>query len=243
MIPIIHAGWSQIGVSSYTQHKAFLPPIPALPVMPGLIEGPVPMVWPPGFIVHQKAESVLVDGYPGIQKGHNIGYLIPHFAMPMNVMCAVHTGFSKHKPMWEVHSVLLENKPAGTYLFFLLGIICCDIVSCPTGVVMLGKCTVWTDFKIGDLLRSFGAIALEILFDFLFKRLAKKFPWLEPTFFKVPDALRSVGRNLLATMGNKLTRHIIKAWVVKPLTKDLPRGKAGLGRGRAYVKFFDFGWW
>lgn len=264
MIPIINAGFTQIGISAFTMHNQAVPPVPPVPIplpnIPGLIEGPVPMGWPPGFITHKRSLKVLVDGNPGIQSGHDCGYLIPHFAIPMNALCAVNMAFSKHKPMWSVSSVLIEDKPAGTYMFFLLGIICCNPVSLPTGVVILIKCTVWSSFSLLDLLICLASIALEVVFDYLFNKLAAKVPWLKPKPFAGPNALivlgghsfremltdggaRLVGRYVLAQLGNKAVQHIIKSWVVKPLVGQLPRGNSGLGRGRASVPFFKGNWW
>jgi hypothetical protein len=153
--------------------------------MPGLIEGPATMGWPPGFVAHKKAMKVLVDGSPGVQQGHDMGYMIPHFAIPMNAMCAVNTLFSKHKVMYPVSSVQLQGKPAGTYLFFLLGLICCNPVSLPTGVLILLKGTVWTGFVITDLLKCLGYIALDIGMDLVWNKLFKgSFRGVSPSGFQ-----------------------------------------------------------
>ena len=264
MIPILNMGWLQIGVSAFTMHDQAVPPVPPAPTplkaIPGLIEGPVPMGWPPGFIVHKKAPKVFVDGNPGIQSGHDIGYLIPHFAIPMNALCAVHMVFSKHKPMYSVSRVLLEKKPAGTYLFFLLGIICASPVSLPTGVLIILKCTVWSSFSWTDLLVCVVMIGIEIGFDLLWNKITGKVKWLKPAPFAGPKALEVlggltfremvmwgghglVGRYILSQVANKGIQHIIKSWVVGPMVKNLPRGSSGLGRGRASVKFFEGNWW
>jgi hypothetical protein len=174
VIPILHAGFTQWSVSAFTMHNQALPPVPplpALPAVPGLIEGPVPLGWPPGVITHKVSTTVLVDGGPGVQSGHDVGYVIPHFAIPMNALCAVHTVFSKHKLPYSVSTVLIEGKEAGSYVFFLGGIICAHPVSMPTGVLLLFQGTVWTSFSLADFLRALGTMALEALFDLVFNRL------------------------------------------------------------------------
>ena len=160
-VPVLSGGWLQIGVSAFTMHDQALPPVPPLPTplrsIPGLIEGPAFMGWPPGMLSHKTAPSVLSDGNPTVQQGHDIGYMIPHFAIPMNAMCALNTMLSKHKVAFPVSHVKVEGKPVGTYLFFLLGeILRASPVSLPTGVVILLKCTVWTSMTVGDSVHRAG---------------------------------------------------------------------------------------
>jgi hypothetical protein len=174
--PILHADFTQIVISAFTMHNAALPPVPPLPPLfnlPGLVEGPATMGWPPGFIAHKQSMTVLPDGAPGVQQGHDVGYLIPHFAIPPNALMAVNTLFSKHKVMIPVSTVKFEGKPAGTYLFFLLGMICCNPVSLPTGVVLLIKCTVWTGFSLMNLLKGVGYMAIDIVFDLIWNKIFK----------------------------------------------------------------------
>jgi hypothetical protein len=277
-LPILHADYTQIVISAFTMHNAALPPVPPLPPLlnlPGLVEGPATMGWPPGFIAHKQAPTVLVDGAPGVQQGHDVGYLIPHFALPPNGLMAVNAAFSKHKVMIPVSKVLLEKKPAGTYLFFLLGMICCNPVSLPTGVVMLLRCTVWTGFNLLDLLKALGYMALDIVLDLVWNRIFKG-KWLgrnvDAAGNKIGKALlnmpkladpkaivvlgdlslremlmdggaRLVARWTLVQTANKALDHVLKSWVVSPLTTGLPRGQSGLGRGDYSVKFFDAKWW
>src|SRR4051812_37664626 len=123
LVPVLNAGFNQFGISMFNMHDQYLPPpppAPPLPSIPGAFEGPAFLGWPPGFFVHKKAPKVIVDGNPGIQQGHDVGYIIPHLAIPMNALCAVHTLLSKHKVMFPVSSVLLEGKPVGTYLWGFL---------------------------------------------------------------------------------------------------------------------------
>jgi hypothetical protein len=260
--PILNAGWLQIGVSAFTMHDQAVPPVPPVPIplkaIPGLIEGPAPMGWPPGFIVHAKQATVLVDGNPGVNQGHDIGYLIPHFAIPMNALCAVHTVFSKHRVMFPVTTVMMGGRPAGTYLFFLLAIICASPVSLPTGVVILLKCTVWTSPKFGDILRGILYIGLEIGMDLLWNRFFKA---RVPKPFGTPNALQVlggltlremlfwgghglVGRYVIRQIGNKAIEHVLKSWVATPLIRDIPRGVIGIGRGILSYRFTGGdAWW
>jgi hypothetical protein len=259
-IPILNAGYTQWVVSAFTMHNQAVPPVPPaptpLPNIPGLIEGPVPLGWPPGFILHAKGTKTNADGAPTVQYQHDCGYLIPHFAIPLNALCALHSVFSKHKSMWPVSTVLVEGTPAGSYMFFLLGLICANPVSMPTGVVILGKCTVWTGFKWADLGVCLAGCALEAAFDFVWGKITGG--GVSP--FKAPGAMQVlggltfremvmwggkglVGRYMLRELGNQAIDHVLKSWVVGPLVSNLPRGSSGLGTGRASVKFFDAGWW
>lgn len=262
--PILSAGyWQQIGISAFTMHDQAIPPVPPLPTpllgVPGLIEGPAPMGWPLGFLVHKKEQTVLVDGNPGIKQGHDIGYIIPHFAIPLNAMCAVHTVFSKHKVMMPVSTVLLKGSPAGTYLLFLLGQICCNPVSLPTGVVLLIKCTVWTTLSIWDVIKGIAYIALEVIFDALWNKFFKskmpKFPGPGDHIMQVLGGLTFiemitwgggalVARYILSQIASKLVSHIVKSWFVAPLLREGVRtGSPGLGRGEILRwKFFGPYW-
>lgn len=272
MIPILHASISNLVVSAYTQHGAFMPPPPPagpLPFVPGLIEGPVSLGWPPGFLMHATQMDVLVDGAPGVQQGHDAGYLIPHIQIPMNALTALHIAFSKHKVMFPVPTVLIGGKPAGTYMPFVLGLICANPVSLPTGVVILIKCTVWTSFTWVMLFKGLGYIALEIAIDMVWNRITKggffsnvkgrelwkPFKPFSEDFLIVlsgftfrellsePAAMRIAGRWFARALANKGVDHVLKSWVFTPLTRDLVRGKMGIGRGRPSVSFFDLGWW
>lgn len=272
MIPILHASVSNLVVSSYTQHGAFMPPPPPagpVPFIPGLIEGPVSLGWPLGALMHKTQPTVLVDGAPGVKQGHDAGYGIPHLQVPMNAMMAVHTALSKHKVMFPVPTVFIGGSPAGTYMPFSFGLICANPVSLPTGVVMLIKCTVWTSFTWSMLFKGIGYIALEIAIDVVWNRITKGGwfeksegrelwkpfkPFAEDGYKKLlgcsflnilgnPDKMRLALTWLARSLGNKGIEHISKGWVFTPLTRDLVRGKMGIGRGRADVKFFDAGWW
>jgi hypothetical protein len=266
--PILNAGYTQWVISMFTVHKAAAPPIPPA-ILPGLVEGPMPMGNPLAAFVHKKAATVLVDGTPGVNQGHDVGYFVPHFALPMNAMCAINTLFSKHKVMFPVSSVQLKGSPAGTYVAFLFGLICCDPVSLPGGVVLLFKCTVWTSPSLMDFVKGTLYIAIDIVLDYIWGKFFKKF------FQKVPEATRSlkqierilalgfalqpgagvfraisqgglglVTKYMLPRLANKAVDHLIKNWGVSPLVSGGVRGAPSIGRGDFSVKFFSGKpWW
>jgi hypothetical protein len=254
-LPVLNAGWLQIGVSAFTMHDQALPPVPPAPTplksIPGLIEGPAFMGWPPGMLSHKTAPTVLSDGNATVQHGHDIGYVIPHFAIPMNAMCALNTLLSKHKITMPVSRLQVEKKPAGTYLFFLLGEICASPVSLPTGVLILLKCTVWTSMAFTDLLVGLAVICIDVVFDVIWNKVKGLIP-------KVPGQKNlqvlgglSLGQMLTGGGGklvagyllregaNKVIQHVVKSWILSPLITGLPFGKSGIGRGNwAYHSFF-----
>jgi hypothetical protein len=258
---ILNEGWLQIGISAFTMHDQAVPPVPPLPTplpnVPGLIEGPAFMGWPPGMLSHKTAHTVLSDGNPTVQQGHDIGYLIPHFAIPMNALCAVHTAVSKHKVVFPVSTVKVGGNPAGTYMFVFLGEICANPVSLPTGVVLVLKCTVITSLSLADIVKGVLIIAIDIGFDLLWNKLKQikvfeKFlkPFNSKKFLEVLGGLtlgemisfgggRLVGRFILNELGNKVIQNIVKSWILSPLVTGLPFGKSSIGRGNwASHKFF-----
>jgi hypothetical protein len=103
-VPVLSAGFLQFGLSAFTMHDAMFPP-PAKAPIPGLIEGPAFMGWPPGVLSHKKAATVFVNGNMGIQQGHDVGYLIPHLAIALNAFTPVNIAFSKHKVTVAASSV------------------------------------------------------------------------------------------------------------------------------------------
>lgn len=249
-VPVLNAGWLQIGLSLFTMHDQALPPVPPVKAIPGLIEGPAFMGWPPGLLSHKKADSVITDGNPTVQHGHDIGYLIPHFQIPMNALSAIHTLLSKHKVVFPVQSVTVEGKPIGTYLFFLLSEICSNPVSLPTGVVVLLKATVWTSMSIFDLLIGLLVLGLDVLLDAIWGKVKDKLPkvpgpknlnvlnGLSLSQIMTPAHLPILGSYLLREGTNKVVQHLAKTWVLSPLLTGLPFGKSGIGRGNwAYYPF------
>jgi hypothetical protein len=251
-VPVLNAGWCQFGLSAFTMHDAMLPPPVKLPI-PGLIEGPAFMGWPPGIISHKTAPTVLVDGNPGVQHGHDVGYLIPHFAAPMNAYVAINIAFSKHKVAFPVSSVKLGPNPAGTYLLFLFGIICAQPVSLPSSVIVLLKCTVWTSLAPLDILKGVLQMAVDAAFDALWKKYTKK---RMPKAVKETDLPKWVGDATLEALGgamfivqeisrravNKAIEHVLKSFIASPALTGLPFGKTGVGRGNWGPSFKFFPW-
>ncbi|HKQ70797.1 MAG TPA: hypothetical protein VJT73_15730 [Polyangiaceae bacterium] len=250
-LPVLNAGWAQLGLSAFMMHDQAVPPIPPVPGVPGIIEGPAFMGWPPGMLSHKTELTVMSDGNPTVQQGHDIGYMIMHLQAPMNSLTALHTLLSKHKVVFPVSTVKAGGKPIGTYLFFLLGEICSNPLSLPSGVLILIKCTVWTSMGIGDLLIGIAVIAIDMAFDYVWNKVKGKIPKIPgQKHLQVLGGLslgemltgggaRLVGGYLLREGGNKVFQHILKSWVLSPLLTGLPFGKSGIGRGNwAFHPFF-----
>jgi hypothetical protein len=127
----------------------------------------------------KRAKTVLVDGSPGIQQGHDVGALIPHFAIPPNAMVALNSLTSKHKVMWPVSTVLLQGKPVGTYFWgHVFGVVCARPISLPRGVLVNTECTVVTTATAADLLKALGHILVDAAVDLLWKKLTgASDPW------------------------------------------------------------------
>ncbi len=241
-VPGLSAGFLQIGVSAFTMHDQAVPPVPPAPVplpsIPGLIEGPAFMGWPPGGLSHKKGTKTQFDGNPAVQYSHDIGFLIPHFAIPMNALCAVNTVFSKHKVMFPVSKVMIEGQPLGTYLFFLLGGICCNPVSLPTGVVILLKCTVWTAMSFADLAIGLITAAFDAAFDWVMGKIfptrggTSKLPMQVLGGLTFKEMVTEGGGKLVARwVGEQIAREALP-WalqnlVIQPLTQWAPNWGAG----------------
>jgi hypothetical protein len=255
--PILNAGFMQFGLSAFTMHDALLPPPVKAPV-PGLVEGPAFMGWPAGIIAHKRDLTVLVDGNPGVQHGHDAGYFLPHLAAPVNAYMAVNTAFSKHKVPFPVSNVKIGASPAGTYLFILFGIICAQPVSLPTGVLIMLRCTVVTGLGPLDIVKGLLTIAIDVAFDWIWKKftgtaLGKK---LVTKPFKEVALPKWVGAATINALGgavfviretsgravNKAVDHLLKSFVASPMLTGLPFGKIGLGRGSWGPSFKFFSW-
>jgi hypothetical protein len=251
-VPVLSAGFMQFGLSAFTMHDAMCPPPVKVP-MPGLIEGPAFMGWPPGIISHKKAFTVFADGNMAIQQGHDVGYLIPHLAVPPNAMMALNTAFSKHKVVFAASQTKVGSGPVGTYLFFLFGEICAQPVSLPSSVVILLKCTVWTSLSWVDIARAMLTFAVDAGFDWIWSKFVKDFV---PKPFKETKLPKWVGDATIAALGgasfivremggraiNKAVDHVLKSFVASPLVTGLPFGKVGLGRGNWGPSFKFFSW-
>jgi hypothetical protein len=150
--------------------------------------------------------------------------------------------------------VKIGGNPVGTYLFFLLGEICAQPVSLPTGVVILLKCTVWTSITWVDLARGVLLMAVDAAFDYLWNKYAKK---LVPKVFQQEELPKWAGDATIAALGgasyiwrevggraiNKAIDHVLKSFIASPLVTGLPFGKVGLGRGNwGWSHKFFYSW-
>ncbi len=251
-VPVLSAGYWQFGVSIYTQHDQCFPPPSPIPAVPGLMEGPAFMGAAPGAaIAHKKAPTVLVDGAPGVQQGHDVGYIIPHIAGPPNALMALHTLFSKHKVMLPVESVLLEGRPVGSYLFNTFGLICSNPISIPAGCLVQIKGTVFTSATWSDFLKLIGYLALEVVTDWLWNKLKKAIPavmkpspWNDRVEKWISDqGVKGIGLFNIHVLGlielehgrselfSRFVYAIFKGWAFSPIVGGGARGAPGVGRG------------
>lgn len=178
--PGLHRGFLQLGVSAFTIHTQLIPPAPPTPApIPGLIEIPGFMQNPISQYQAKAGTTVFFDGGPAVQEGHDMGFLIPHFAIPMNVLCGVNTLLSKHKILVPIGKVKIQGKNMGSYIMFLPGQICADVVSIPTAVVMLLKCTVWSTVTWADVFAAVITSLIDAAFDFIWSKLTGGIPALK----------------------------------------------------------------
>jgi hypothetical protein len=255
-VPVLSAGFLQFGISFFTSHDALFPPVVKLP-LPGLIEGPAFMGWPPGIISHKKALTVFADGNMAVQQGHDVGYLIPHIAVPLNAMMAINTTFSKHKVVFAASQVKVGSGQVGTYLYFLFGEICAQPVSLPTSVVVLLKCTVWSSLTWTDIARGLLTFAVDAAFDKLWSAFAKTKPmkrllkvvaetplkkWMGAATINALGGTAFIVRETAGRAVNKAIEHVLKSFVASPLVTGLPFGKVGLGRGNWGLSHKFFSW-
>jgi hypothetical protein len=256
----LNQGYLQFGLSAFTMHDVWLPPVPPVKYVPGLIEGPAFMGWHPGrFLTHKVGAKTFYDGNKAVQQGHDVGYLIPHIAIPINWMMAINTLFSKHKVMMPVNSVLIEGKPMGTYLIAYLGLICASPVSLPTGVLIPLSCTVLSELTLKDIIIGLLFIAVDVIIDAIWSLVVKGDVWGKfgpgkavPAFYKAfldrifTKTMTGPVAALIARQTlNKLADHLVKSWLVSPLVSggifqtaqpalDVPRGNlptVSVGRG------------
>jgi len=177
--PGLHRGFLQLGVSAYTMHNQFVPPpppAPPIPAVPGLIEIPGFMQNPISQYQAKAGTTVFFDGGPAVQEGHDMGFMIPHFAIPMNVLCGVNTLLSKHKILVPIGKVKIQGQNMGSYLMFAPGQICADVVSIPTAVVMLLKCTVWSTVTLADFIAAVITSVIDAAMDYLWSKMTGGLP-------------------------------------------------------------------
>lgn len=237
--PGLHRGYRQIGVSAFTMHNQVVPPVPFAPNIPGLIEAPGFMDNPSGLPSRKAATTVFFDGGHAVQEGHTMGFFIPHFALPMNLLCAVHFPLSKHKVLFPSSSVQIQGQSMGTYgLLFLPGLICANPVSLPTAVVMLTKCTVWTSIGLLDFLAGVFTCVVDIIFDLLWNKLTNgSWRGVNPTpsglFRYFPSSLNRLSQRLfrahpqvLAGLGDEGLGRIVRIFTeggVRPVAGIVAR--------------------
>ncbi len=268
LVPILHASGTHLAVSFVTTHDAFLPPMPPEPKRfgaPGIMEGPASMGSGPGMVAHKTVTTVMVDGAPAVNQGHDVGYMIPHLQAPPNALSAVHIAFSKHKVMFPISSIQIGGSSAGTYLSYMGGQICCNPVGLPTGMVVLLKCTVWSSMTLGDLGSGLIRIAWEVFFDAFWNRVFKG-GWFKKVdgreWAKMLFQNKSI-ENLVGTIGktwsaevasilckglkahftlleltSKLVDHFAKTWMTKTLAEGIPERKIEIGRSQMKVEIF-----
>jgi len=234
----LNQGYLQFGLSLFDMHDQWLlPPVPAKAI-PGLIEGPAFMGWAPGiYTTHNVGRKTKFDGNNAVQQGHDCGYLIPHFAIPMNVMVAINMLVSKHKVMFPVTKVLIEGKPLGTYFpLVFLGLVCSNPVSLPTGALIMIQGTVISNMTLLDIILGFAFIAVDIIIDAVWSLIVKGDKWGKfgpgkpfPSFYKAglekifsksmvdPVFTKPLANLITRQVISKVVDHIAKSWIVSPL--------------------------
>jgi len=229
----LNQGYLQFGLSAFNMHDQWVPPPIPLKAVPGLIEGPAFMGWHPGRpLTHKVGKKTSFDGNKAVQHGHDVGYLIPHIALPLNVMMGINMLVSKHKVMFPVTKILIEGKPMGTYFPLILGgLICSNPVSLPTGVLVMLHGTVRAEMSLTDIILGFAFIAVDMIIDAVWSLIVKGDKWGKfgpgkamPAFYrKGLDAIFNkamtgplaalIVRNSIA----KVADHLAKSWLVSPL--------------------------
>jgi len=234
----LNQGYLQFGLSLFDMHDQWLlPPVPEKAI-PGLIEGPAFMGWAPGiYTTHKVGRKTKFDGNNAVQQGHDCGYMIPHFAIPMNVMVAINMLVSKHKVMFPVTKVLIEGKPLGTYFpLVFLGLVCSNPVSLPTGALIMIQGTVISNMTLLDIILGFAFIAVDIIIDAVWSLIVKGDKWGKfgpgkpfPSFYKAglekifsksmvdPVFTKPLANLITRQVISKVVDHIAKSWIVSPL--------------------------
>jgi len=247
MVPCygLHQAMDQLALGTIPTHDICVPPPVKVPCVPHILE-PGTIGWPGGyFITHKVGDKTFFDGSKAVQQGHDCGYLIPHIGPP-NVLLAVHILFSKHKVMFPVSKVLIEGKALGTYLIAFLGLICSQVVSRPSGIVIPIRCTVFATMSALDIFLGLVFIAIDMAIDKLWDKYGKGISdkiaskissaiskkaieaaakaavkeVVEPVLTDVilKPAAGFLGRQVAA----KAIDHIAKSFVVGPILQGLP---------------------
>jgi hypothetical protein len=181
---MLNAGWTQFGIGLLDMHDVWGPPCPPGPVLkyiPGVIDTIAFMGWPGGFATHKHADKVIVEGKPVVQQAHDTGYFnihIPFIASPPNMMqFVIHNILSKHKVMFPITKVVVENKPMGTYLARLGGCICSNPITLPSGFLVPTVGTVHAGMTLKDIILGFAFIAVDLIIDILWSKIMKSDSW------------------------------------------------------------------
>jgi len=236
----LHEGYDQLVLSAYTQHDVCVPPPVKVPCVPHIIE-PATMGWFGGMVVtHKVGKKTYFDGKPAVQQGHDCGYLIPHFGPP-NALLAVHILFSKHKVMFPVSKVLIENKALGSYLIAFLGLICSQVLSLPTGVVIPIRCTVFASMSALDVFLGLLFIGIDMIIDKLWDKFGKGVSNKIASTISSKIAKSAIEAAAKATANQasklllgkvpgflarqiaaKVIDHLAKSWAAGPIAQGLP---------------------
>jgi hypothetical protein len=244
----LNRGCSQWCASLFSMHDVWIPPPVLEKFIPGWGEGGVPLGWPgPIQVTHKFGTRTYFDGHQAIQQSHDVGYLIPHLALPPNLLILLHSLVSKHKVMIPVSSVDIEGKMMGTYLIIFLSLICCNPVSLPTGVLLPFGGTVISSLSAKDILLGVGFIFVDMLFDAIWSLVMKGDVWGRPLRNAKNRIVQSAGKTVYkqiwadspikatwyknnlskilskwpvpAVWAQKVTDHIAKSWIAGPLIK------------------------
>jgi hypothetical protein len=264
----LNQGFSQL-VIGIPRHDQVMPPVfPAMALqIPGLFDGPAYMGWHPGrLLTHKVGKKTHFDGNPAVQQGHDVGYLIFHMALPLNLMMVINPLTSKHKVMFPITKVLIESKPMGTYCFFMfLGLICSSPVSLPTGICWPFAGTVQTNMTWKDFFLGVAFIVVDIVIDLIFKKIIQgnRGKKVTEAVYKftvgriVKGRIANISNNFFKTALGKLKDHMGKTWVFSPLFSGsvfqgaqtlgwthTPRTEVpgiAVGRAGAHVALFPWG--
>jgi len=229
----LNQGYLQFGISLFDMHDQWMPPPVPLKAIPGLIEAPAFMGWAPGiYTTHKVGRKTKFDGNNAVQQGHDCGYLIPHIAIPLNVMMGINMLVSKHKIMFPVTKVLIEGKPLGTYFpLCFLSLICSNPVSLPTGALVKIQGTVVSEMTLLDIILGFAFIAVDMIIDAVWSLIVKGDKWGKfgpgkpfPPFYKAmlekifnKNMTGPAAKLILRQALSKVVDHLSKSWIVSPL--------------------------
>lgn len=262
----LNQGYTQFAIGISRHDQLLPPPPPGLPAVWGLFEGPAFMGAHPGRpLTHKVGRKTLFDGNRAVQQGHDVGYVIPHVAVPFNAMMAINLLTSKHKVMFPITKVVIEGKPMGTFLFMFGGLICSNPMSLPTGICVPFAGTVQTEMTLRDVLMGLAFIIVDMMIDVIFKKgiQSKKGKVVTGAVYRftlgrvIKGRIENISNTFFRTALGKLKDHFGKSWVFSPLFSGsvfqgvqttgllgVPRKEVpgiAIGRAGAHVAFFPWG--